>query len=261
MQILITGGSGHLGRHLLESPEAREHAVRVLSRRAHPASADGAHWVEGDLITGEGLVEAVRGVDAIIHAASDSSAPEDTDVGGTRRLLQAARDAGVAHLVYVSIVGIDRIPLPYYARKLDAERLVRESGVPFSILRATQFHAFIETLLATSARLPLVMALPAGLRVQPVATEEVAARLWRAVRDGPRGMLPDFGGPEAIAIADAARLWLAARGKRRLVVPLPFPGGVVRALRAGHATVPDGEHGTVGWAEWLARGAPPRRSD
>jgi len=101
---------------------------------------------------------------------------------------------------HVSIVGIDRIPFAYYQRKLAAERLIAESGVPFSILRATQFHSFVATLLNEASRYPFVMPIPSGFFVQSVAVEEVAARLCRAIDDGPCGRLRDFGGPEVLPV-------------------------------------------------------------
>jgi uncharacterized protein YbjT (DUF2867 family) len=158
--VLVTGGTGLLGRHVVRRLVATGHTVRVLTRHAG-ASAPDAQPVTGDLSTGDGLDEAVAGVDGIVHAASDPRSPGPVDVEGTGALLAAARRGGSPHLVYVSIVGVDRIPLAYYRAKSVAEQLVEESGLPWTILRATQFHEFTADLLRGLTRPPIAV-LPRG---------------------------------------------------------------------------------------------------
>lgn len=258
MKVLVTGGAGSLGRSLVRALERDGHAARVMSRRARPESARaGVEWVSADLSTGEGLSEAVAQVDAVIHAASDPRRAEAVDVEGTRRLTEAARAAEVAHLVYISIVGVDEIPFGYYRRKLAAEGVIAASGVPFSILRATQFHTLVDFLLSKAARVPLLMPVPTEFKFRSVDEGEVAVRLSSCVSAGPRGRLPDFGGPQLLTLGEMARTWKAARGVTKRVVNLPLPGAVAAAFRAGKNTAPEGERGSVGWEEWLAR---PRRT-
>ncbi|HYR11099.1 MAG TPA: NAD(P)H-binding protein [Longimicrobium sp.] len=256
MKILLTGGTGGLGSEVVRAAEAAGHTVRIASRRARPHDAPPAReWARMDLESGDGIREALEGVDAVIHAASDPRRHAIVDVEGTRRLVDAARAAGTAHLVYVSIVGIDQIPFAYYRSKLAAEQIVAASGVPHSILRATQFHAFVETMLAGFARTPLVVPVPAGFRFQSVDTREVADRLIRAAQDGPGGRLRDFGGPEVLGFGEMAAAWKNARGIRKPAVPLPLPGLVAAAFRAGMATLREGgERGTIRWEDWLRDG-------
>lgn len=253
MKILLTGGTGGLGREIVRTAEAAGHTVRIASRRARPADAP-AHreWARMDVETGEGVAEALAGADAVVHAASDPRRHAVVDVEGTRRLAHAAREAGTPHLVYVSIVGVDQIPFPYYRSKAEAEAIVASSGVPHSILRITQFHSFIDTMLAGVARAPLVMPLPTSFRFQSCATSEAAERLVRAVETGPCGRLRDFGGPEVLTFREMAVAWKAARGVRKPVLPLFVPGGLGAAFRAGRNTLRDGgEHGSIRWADWL----------
>src|SRR2546428_2528048 len=125
MQVLITDETGALGRQAVKRLLEAGHRARILSRR--PAEAEPAtrgDWVQGDLVSGAGLELAVKDIDAIIHAASDPWSPrkyQATDVLGTRRLLAMAREGGVRHVVYVSIVGMEAVPYPYYKSKLAAE--------------------------------------------------------------------------------------------------------------------------------------------
>jgi uncharacterized protein YbjT (DUF2867 family) len=188
-----------------------------------------------------------------VHLASDSRNAHAVDVEGTQHLTEVARAAGVKHIVYVSIVGIDRIPFAYYQCKLEAEQTVASCGVPFSILRATQFHSFVAFLFSEAARFPFVMPIPSGFFVQSVDVDEVAARLGRAIDDGPGGLLPDFGGPEVLPIEEAAAQWLLHRptGWVTAAVPIHLPGRTADALRAAYNTCPQGERGTQTWREWL----------
>jgi uncharacterized protein YbjT (DUF2867 family) len=252
MKILLTGGTGGLGREVVRAAEAAGHTVRIASRRPRPHDTPaGREWARMDMDTGDGVRDALADADAVIHAASDPRRHAAVDVQGTRRLAEAAREAGTAHLVYVSIVGVDEIPFAYYRSKYEAERILAASGVPHSILRATQFHAFVAAMIAGFARVPLLLPLPTSFRFQPVATAEVAERLVRAVEQGPGGRLPDFGGPEVLTMGEMARTWKAARGIRRLTLHLPLPGALAAAFRAGKNTVRDGERGTLRWEDWL----------
>lgn len=251
MRILVTGGSGHLGSDFARAATAAGHVIRIMSRRAVPADTP-FEWAQADLDTGEGLAEAVMGVDAVIHAASNVGSAAKTDVDGTRKLTDACRAAGVGHVVYVSIVGIDRIPFLYYRHKLEAERVTAESGVPYSILRAAQFHYFVDLLLQQAARIPGLLLVPAGFRVQTIAMPEVSSRLLDILEAGPGGRLPDLVGPRAMSFREAGKLWLAARGMHRLVVPLWLPGKVAAGFRGAYNTLPEQPSGTVTWEAWLA---------
>ena len=255
MRVLVTGGSGRLGRVLVPLLSGAGHSVRVVSRVPKTGPELHVSYVVGDLTTGAGLHEAAADIDCIVHLASNSRNAQEVDVEGTRRLLEAARSAAVSHLLDVSIVGVDRIPFAYYQCKLEAERLIEESGVPCSILRATQFHSFVALLLNEAARYPMIMPIPSGFFVQSVAIEEVAARLCRAVEEGPKGRLRDFGGPEVLPVEDVAAAWIER--KRPYVgswaIPIHLPGKIAEAFRAAYNTCPEGERGTETWRDWLAR--------
>ena len=251
MRLLVTGATGALGREVLLAARASGIVVRAMSRRTTAAHADGEEWIQADLISGESLEAAMTGIDAIVHAASDSRKPETVDVIGTRRLIDAAARARIRHLIFISIVGVDRIPISYYKRKLAVEQMIAAGSVPFSILRATQFHSYLDQLISTAARVPLLVPIPGALLVQPVEASEVAERLLRCVSEGPRGRVPDYGGPEVLSWREAAEQWVAARRLRKRVVSIPLAGAAAKALRAGLGTVPIGDHGAVTWREWL----------
>ncbi|NUR99131.1 MAG: NAD(P)H-binding protein [Kribbellaceae bacterium] len=233
--ILVTGGTGTLGRPTVA--RLHGHQVRVLSRKPGP------DHVVGDLTTGQGL--GFDGFEIVVHLATSQG---KRDVEQTRNLLAAA--SGAQHLIVMSIAGIDRIPLPYYKYKLEAERLVAASGVPYTILRATQFHNLLDLVLSAQRFLPVVLA--PSVMLQPIAVEEVADRLAELVEQPPvNGRAEDIGGPERRSVVEFARLWKAARGVRRPVVPVRLPGRTFRGFAAGDATVDGAEYGKVTFAEYL----------
>jgi uncharacterized protein YbjT (DUF2867 family) len=233
--ILVTGGTGSLGRPTVEHLRAAGHTVRVLSRRTGP------DLVTGDLTTGQGILAAVDGVDMIVHLATGLG---KRDVQQTRNLLDVAPAS--THVVYMSIAGIDRIPLSYYRYKLEAERLL-ESRAAYTILRATQFHNLLDRVFGL--KVPALFAPAASL--QPIAVDDVAARLTELVAEPVSGRAPDIGGPEVRPLPELAHAWKAARGSRRPVVPVRVPGKVFRAFSDGAALVDGPPYGTITFDEYL----------
>jgi uncharacterized protein YbjT (DUF2867 family) len=243
--VLVTGASGTLGSAVLPRLEREGYRLRPMSRQAR------AGWVTADLRTGDGLPEAVRDADVIVHLASSPGRPQQTDVEGTRRLLEAAKPAGVRHVLYISINGIDRVPYRYYRAKLDTEKVVEGSGIPYTILRAAQFHAFVETLLSATSKLGPVIIDPKW-QVQPVAVEDVADRIAELIAEPGRGEIIEYAGPDVLTFDEAARTWLTARHSRRPIWRLRFPGGMARAIRDGAQTTPARPTGTHSWRDYLA---------
>ncbi len=245
--ILLTGGTGTLGR--LVVPRLREAGchVRVLSRRSHQ-SGDGIEYVTADLLEEEGIEPAVEGAEIIVHLAGGAKGDEEA----TRNLVRAASRAGVQHLVYISVIGADRVPLAWFRSKLAAEQIVADSGLPWTTLRAAQFHDLVLTVVQKMGKLP-VIPIPGGLRFQPVDAGEVAARLVELTLDKPAGLVPDLAGPEVYGMVDLIRGYLRARGKRRLMMPVRMPGKAGRAYRAGeNLTLETATVGKRTWEDFLA---------
>src|SRR5439155_17140736 len=205
--ILVTGGTGHLGRDLVARLLARGRRVRVFARL--PGNDARVQWARGDLGTGDGLRDALAGVDTVIHAATFSPiaqrgfirlidlvrTPHSVDVEGTQRLLDECGRASVRHLLYVSIVGLEaETSFPYNRVKFAAETLVRESLLPWSIVRAEPFHYLLARLFA-GMRAWAWWILP-DAPTQPVDTSDVATYLAECADDDRRGMRDEIGGPE-----------------------------------------------------------------
>jgi uncharacterized protein YbjT (DUF2867 family) len=254
--ILVTGGTGTLGRHVVRRLRDAGRDVRVLSRSSREAE-DGVGFVTGDLATGGGIEAAVDGVGTIVHLAGSAEGDEDK----ARNLVRAALRAGAPHLVYISVVGADRIPVEsgldrnmfgYFASKRAAEKVIADSGLPWTTVRATQFHDLILTVTQQMAKLPVVP-IPAGFRVQPVDAGEVAGRLVDLALGEPDGLVPDMGGPRVYSAAELLRGYLRATKRRhRPIVPVPLPGRAARAFRDGANLAPEQAVGRRTWEEFLA---------
>jgi uncharacterized protein YbjT (DUF2867 family) len=246
--ILVTGGTGTIGRRVVPLLTAAGRDVRVLTR--HPrASTPGIEHVAGDVVAGEGLNPALDGVEVVLHLAGGAKG----DDVAARHLSAAARAAGVRHLVLISVVGADRMPIGYFRAKAGAERAVAASGVPWTVLRAAQLHDFVLPVARGLARLP-VLPVPGGLRFEPVDAAEIAARLVEIALGTPAGRVPDAVGPEVLDVPALVAAYRRAQGARprRASLPVRLPGAVGRAYRAGdNLAGPGARRGGGTWAEFV----------
>lgn len=254
--ILVTGGTGTLGSLVAMRLHDGGYAVRVLSRGHRRRQSPGIEYVAGDLANGQGIAAAFDGVRVVVHCAGSQSG----DDVKARHLVGAAARAGVRHLLFISVVGADRIPMAsaidramfgYFGAKLAAERIVAGSGIPWTTLRATQFHQLIFTTLEQMSKLP-VIPVPAGVRFQPIDAAEVAARLAELAAGDPAGLMPEIAGPHVYDMADLVRTYLKATHRSRPLISMPMLGRAAAAFRAGANLAPDRAVGRTTWEEFLA---------
>lgn len=246
MKIAVVGGTGMLGKLVVQEVRRRGHEARVLSRRSPEYPVD--------LATGSGLAAALAGCDAVVDASNAVGKAADVLVGGSKRLLAAERAAGVGHHVCVSIVGCDLVPMGYYAAKTEQERVVEKGAVPWSIVRSTQFHDFVAGLFSQGARWGVLPMLKA--RLQPVSVAEAAGAVADVALGAPLMKRLNVAGPEIVEARELALVWQQASGRRGAVrLPVPLPGKLGQALRAGAATAerPD-VRGSVTFGQWLQGG-------
>lgn len=244
--VLVTGGTGTLGRLVVPLLRDTGVKVRVLSRSARP-SGEGVEYVTGDLLKDEGVGTAVDGVEAVLHLAGGQKG----DDVATANLMRAAKRAGVRHVVYISVIGADRVPLAWLRSKLAAEKAVADSGIPWTTLRTAQFNDLTLKIVRAMAKMPIVP-VPGGMRLQPVDARDVAARLVDLTLGPPAGLVPDLAGPTVYGFGDLIRGYLKVTGKRRVFVPIRLPGKAGRAYRAGeNLTLAGPDLGKHTWEEFL----------
>jgi uncharacterized protein YbjT (DUF2867 family) len=243
VRIAVAGATGVVGRHVVEEVRRGGHEVVPLARS-----------VGVDVHSGHGLAEALTGVEVVIDVLSTRTrvAAQAIEFFETtsNNLLRAGHEAGVRHHVALSIVGIDQVPSGYYEGKLRQEAVVAEGPVPWTILRATQFHEFAQQQLDLfSDRL---IALVQNRLTQPIAAVEVAEALLALALDAPRGRTPDLAGPEPRMLLPMARAVSRALKRRQLVLPLHIPAPTRQAIRDG-GLLPEAEgpRGRQTFEEWL----------
>jgi uncharacterized protein YbjT (DUF2867 family) len=246
MRIAVAGGTGTAGRHVVAVANERGHHVVSLSRAE-----------DVDLVNGRGLAQALAGMDTVIDVSgiqtTSTKKAVDFFTNATQNLLAAEKDAGVHHHVALSIVGIDGATSGLYAGKLVQEDEVRHGGVPWTLLRSTQFHEFVPLAVKIGSVGPLV-AVP-KMFTQPVAAREVAEALVDAAEAGPQGRINDLGGPRTEELADLVRAYLARTGKRRKVLEAVLPGRMGKAMRSGALIpAPGAAVGRQTFQQWLEAG-------
>ena len=245
--VLVTGGTGTLGRHLVPRLQSAGLTVRVLSRH-EPESTGGVEHVAADLLKDEGVERAVSGADTVVHLAGG---PKGDDVA-TTNLVRAAETARVRHLVTISVIGADTVPLGYFRAKHGAEQAIEKSQLAWTTLRAAQFHDLTLGVVRTMGKLPVVPA-PGGVRWQPVDSRDVAERLTELTLAAPAGRVADLAGPTVYSLAELTRTYLRSCGKRRPFLPVRVPGKMGRAYRSGENLTLDGaDLGKRTWEDFLA---------
>jgi uncharacterized protein YbjT (DUF2867 family) len=243
MKIAVAGGTGVIGSAVALVASERGHEVRVLSRSTGV-----------DVQTGSGLDAALEGMDAVIDVLSiqtqSAKRAKTFFEASTANLLAAEEQAGVRHHLALSIVGVDRAPHGYYGAKYRQEQLIEQGAVPWTILRATQFHDFAGQILGRSSFGPIHPVV--RMRTQPIDKELVAARLIDLAEAGPSGRARDLAGPQEENLGDMIRAWTVHRGIRGIKIPMALPGAFGKAMRDGRLLPgPDAELVGPTFAQWL----------
>ena len=256
--ILVTGGTGALGSALVNFLLTTDHQIRLLSRQSAPPNLDTTiEWAQGDVLTGDGLDSALAGVNIVANCVGDARNAYETDVLGVKRLAEASVKAGVQHFFHISIAGINQIPSEFYQHKVSAEAAIINSGVPYSILRVTQFHSLLDFVMSQMKTTPdgHVLPIPHDAQFQPIDTRDIAAYMLPLLAQVPAGRLQNYGGPEILRVDQIAHIYLAAQGVTNPVLvdgPIEIFGPVaVEGFRQGRNLVPDNRYGHITWADYI----------
>jgi len=251
-KILVTGATGLLGSEVVKQLLSQHSKINILTTRNNPTFPSGVDVFQGDLRSGEGLPAALDEVTTIIHCASNPRDFQAVDITGTTNLLNAVKR--LIHFVYISIAGIEKTTYPYYVAKHGVEKMIQASGLPYTILRTTQFHPFIlnliKTILDTDDEVTLV---PDGMRFQSVDLHEVTSELVKISQSPPAGLLPEFGGPEILTFEEMVENYLRINGSQQKWKPFHVPAPRWDLFRSGVNLVSENKAGKTKWSEFLSR--------
>ncbi|UFH53312.1 SDR family oxidoreductase [Spirosoma sp. KNUC1025] len=258
-KVLVLGGTGVLGSAVVNTLQKASVDVLIGSRTQIKTDSystvnqsTGIPWTHVDLLTGEGLPEALTGVDTVFHLASAPGkvAGEFFETVITRNLLKALKQSDVNHLIYSSIIGVDKIKYSYYQAKFAAEGLIQESRVPYSILRATQFHDLVDFAITKLMSLPVGF-VPVKLIDQPIDVVSMAQELCRMAQSGPRQSIVNLGGPQVLDAGTLTRLWMKHRKMSKPIIPIPILGSLMKSFAKGEHTCPEKAVGSKTWEDYL----------
>lgn len=250
LKILVTGSTGHLGSALLNQLKNSGYKVKLTSRRK-PDGIGHFKWVYSDLSSGEGLDEAVKDADVILHAAtSPMKNSKSVEVSGFKEFLKKSQH--VKHFIYPSIVGIDEIPFNYYKLKFEAEELLKKSSIPHTIVRATQFHHFIDHLFLAKPFFKRYI-VPGEFKCQSVDAGEFADHLIGLVDKEPQGRAEDFGGPDVMTLREMAELKIKLNNEPNKVLSLSLTGKLYKSFSDGKNTNPARNIGKITFGEYLSK--------
>ncbi|MFC9555035.1 SDR family oxidoreductase [Rhodococcus sp. NPDC056960] len=253
VQALVAGGTGTAGRQVVKEFLARGHSVRVLTRHGGAPGTEIVHF-HGDLVTGDGLAEALEGVDVVVDTTDGKTRGTRAVLErGSENLLATADGAGVGRAVLLSIVNVDRSEFAYYQAKRKQELVYENAAIDTTIVRATQFHDFIPLVAKPASRVGVIPAF-SKTSFQTIDTRDVATALVDAAlaaEPSPDGPIT-IGGPEVRTARDLTTAWKKATGTHGVVVTVPLPGAMGKFLRDGSNLVPDNQFGTITFDRWLA---------
>lgn len=248
LRILVTGSTGQLGSALLNQLKGSEYKVKITSRKK-PVVIGPFEWVYSDLLTGEGIEEAVKDVEVIIHAAtSPIKNSRIIEVIGLEKFLSKLQH--IKHFIYPSIVGIDEIPLKYYKLKYEAEELLKNSSIPYTIVRGTQFHSFVENLLLSKPLFKRYV-IPGNIKFQSIDVGEFANHLIDIINKVPQGRTDDFGGPDIMTLREMAELKIKINNETNKVLNISLPGKLYKSFYDGKNTNFSQKIGKITFEEYL----------
>ena len=219
-KVLITGATGLLGKSLLKKIDLENFEIIVCSRKKPNNLSTDYLWKSFNLE--QPLAIDLSGVDIIFHLASSTqNYSYQTDVNGTSKLLEIAKKHQVKHFIYISIVGVDQLPVKYFKIKKKVEEVIQQAGISFTILRATQFFEFFEKEVIKYQKLPIAI-VPGDILYQPIEVRLVSDKLIEIAKSKPQNKILELGGSEKILLKDALKIWLKKKSKKKVMLNIPF---------------------------------------
>jgi len=250
---LITGGTGNLGKVIVSLLSKKEFEISVLTSKSNLPDSDRANYVKGDLTKKESLVKLKDKFDVIIHCASNALDSDAIDVKGSQNLLDTVLHDKLEHFIYISIVGVDKDTNNYYQDKTRVENMVKESNLPCTIIRATQFHdlvleRIIKPIDKGNGKKLLV---PKNLRFQSIDKKDVAKKVYEAIKKGPSNKTTNIGGPEILTLDKMLDTYLTLSKQAKITESVAPYNDLQNIFTTGINLCPDNKYGAITWNDYL----------
>ena len=250
-KIIVTGGTGTLGREIVRQLLEQHYPVTILTSRRKPDVPLGADIAAADVTDKTSLNNTIAGTNILIHCASNAQNFRAVDIEGTKNLLAALRKKHFLHFIYISIAGVERSRYPYYLAKRETEEIIRQSGFPFSIVRATQFHNFVlERIIKPSeSENSSILSVPKGLRFQSIDSKDVADKTIELMKNSPTNSIITIAGPEILTIEEMAQTYLNISRWNGKVHPIE--NDMYSLFKTGVNLYPEFAAGKITWEQFL----------
>jgi len=250
-KVLVTGGTGILGSEVVKQLLSLNYGVCVLSSKKNPKVPEGVQLIHGDLVTGKGLKEATENTDIIIHCASNPKDTENVDIKGTQNLLQAIDKDITKHFIFISIINVDKSDYTYYKTKAQVEKMIAGSGIPFSILRTTQFHNYVLAIIKSLDKNNGEIVIPDRMRFQSIDVSEAAALLVNLAGSSPVGLLAGTGGPQVLKFERMFKTYLKVLDRHNDLKTKPIEREEYDRYRSANNLWRSNPYGEINWENFL----------
>ncbi|WP_335966698.1 NAD(P)H-binding protein [Galbibacter sp. PAP.153] len=253
-KILLTGGTGQLGRMLLKQIDYEDFHIDILTRNKIIDTIKNVGHLNADLTKVETLSPLRLGYDIIIHCASDPKNSESIDIQGTQNLLKSIKGDRTKNFIYISIVGVDKSTFPYYRNKLKTEKLIVNSGIPYTILRITQFHDFIyDRILSTTRSEDELTTAPDGLKFQSIDLIDVCGEILGLLKIKATNSTIQIGGPEILKISDITKNYQEVIRPEKKISLIPPHNDFQKLFTTGINLCPNHKTGKITWRDFLIK--------
>lgn len=252
-QILLTGGTGTLGREIIKQLLSKNYVVSVISSNNKPDLPEQIKVIHADLTKKESIPADIKNATVIIHSASNPANAQSVDLEGTRNLLAAIDKGHTKHFIYVSIAGVDKSSYPYYQVKREVEKMIQASAIPFTILRATQFHDFVlhRMIRPFDSGPGSVLKIPKGLQFQSIDKKEVVYKILDLIADDALCEIVTIGGPKVQTLEEMAQIYLDVLDRKDNIEAEKMESERLAMLSSGINLCPDHTYGGISWRQFI----------
>lgn len=252
-KILITGGTGNLGKVIVNFLIKNGLKVSVLTSHEEISNSTSINFIKGDLTNKESLIDLKNKFDIIIHCASNALDSDIVDIKGSQNLLDTVVQDNIKHFIYISIVGVDKSSFKYYQNKYSVENFIKKSDIPYTIIRATQFHDLVlqRIIKPLDEEKGTKLFVPENLRFQSIDKKDIAKKVYEIMEQDPKNETINIGGPEILTLDKMLDIYLTLLNRDELTESVPPKSDLQKIFTTGINLCPENKYGTITWNNYL----------